>query len=246
MTQTGYARSIRRFAEVAAVAALLGGGIPWLAVVAANLLVASGVTPPQGTWQWVYWQHGIQCALALIAMAIIRRFVAADFGLRWPPGKSYIGPALLWGLGFGLAVDALAAIPLILSHAKPSLGYPLTPTNITGWLTFQGLFVGPTEEIPFRGLLIGYLATAVPGRMRILRVDLPQAGVIAAVIFMLGHWGYGSAPWWAALFQQVYALTLGLFYAFWFDRSRSVVAPIVAHNAADFIAVAAYMVWDLA
>jgi hypothetical protein len=40
-------------------------------------------------------------------------------------------------------------------------GFPLTPHNIWGWIFFEGVYVGPTEEIPFRALLVTYYAFAL-------------------------------------------------------------------------------------
>jgi len=38
-----------------------------------------------------------------------------------------------------------------------------------------------------------------------------------------------------ALGQQVYAIGFGLFCAYLFEKSGSILAPVVAHNSADFV-----------
>jgi membrane protease YdiL (CAAX protease family) len=62
------------------------------------------------------------------------------------------------------------------------------------------------------------------------------AGVIVAAIFAFAHIGsFLTRPSFAAAGQQVYAFALGILYAYWFEKSRSVVAPIVGHNVSDVV-----------
>jgi len=42
-----------------------------------------------------------------------------------------------------------------------------------------------------------------------------------------------TTPSFAAFGQQLYAFALGVLYAYWFEKSKSVVAPIVGHNVSD-------------
>ncbi|HSN20434.1 MAG TPA: hypothetical protein VLS49_07140 [Usitatibacter sp.] len=34
---------------------------------------------------------------------------------------------------------------------------------------------------------------------------------------------------------QIYAVALGILYAYWFEKSRSIAAPIVGHDVSDFV-----------
>jgi membrane protease YdiL (CAAX protease family) len=114
------------------------------------------------------------------------------------------------------------------------LGFPMTRTNVVGWLGFEGVYVGPTEEILFRSLLVGYLIAAMPGTLRVGRYSMSWAGVIVAAIFAFAHVASSiTRPSFAAIGQQIYAFALGVLYAYWFEKSRSVVAPIVGHNVSD-------------
>jgi membrane protease YdiL (CAAX protease family) len=135
--------------------------------------------------------------------------------------------------------------PQLLAHKAPELDYPLTARNIFGWLTFEGVYVGPTEEIPFRALLVTYLTkTMPPGRARLGSYEMNQAGVVVAVIFALAHAGsFLTSPWPLALGQQIYAFALGILYAYWLEKSGSVVAPIVGHNFGDGIAYVLLFLW---
>lgn len=190
---------------------------------------------PEMPWLAITYGHTAQLVYTLIAIAIFKMFVRADYGLHRPAGKSYVGAAILWGLFFGVLMTAVDYWPEILSHKPPAdQPYPLTPLNIGGWMFFEGIYVGPTEETLFRGLLVTFLMTTLPGRISFLRYEMSAAGVIVAFLFALAHFGnFFVHPFLMALGQQVYAFALGIFYAYWFEKSKSLLAPIVGHNIGD-------------
>jgi uncharacterized protein len=219
---------------------VLGLGIPYLAAFAAlfsSRYLHTPAPPPHGPLlPWLYAHHAYQLAIALAAIAIVKRLQPFDAGLRWPRKKTYILPAVLWGLFFGVLMTVVDHAPDLWARRVPDLGFPYTAPNVAGWLFFEGVYVGPTEEIPFRSLLVGYLLAAMPARLRVGRFEMGWAGVVVAAIFALAHAAnLASHPSWAGFGQQVYAFALGILYAYWFEKSASVVAPIVGHNVSDFV-----------
>jgi hypothetical protein len=153
------------------VVSALGFGLPYLSAYAALFSSKWFHTPsPHGPiLPWLYMQHGVGLLVALVAIAIMRRFVPADYGLHLPRGKSYVGAAILWGAFFGVLMTVVDYAPQLIAHTKPHLTYTLSSANVTGWLFFEGVYVGPTEEIPFRALLVTYLAATMPGTLRLGR-----------------------------------------------------------------------------
>lgn len=217
---------------------VLGLGLPYAAALAAFLASRWLGTPsPRGpTLPWLYSHHAFQLVFALVAIALLRRVRPFDPGLRWPPARTYIAPALLWGIFFGVLMTLVDHGPALFAMRAPHVDFPLTSANVAGWLFFEGVYVGPTEEIPFRSLLVGYLLATVPGRLRVGRFEMGWAGVIVAAIFALAHvQNFVRDPSWAAFGQQIYAFALGILYAYWFEKSRSVVAPIIGHNVSDVV-----------
>jgi hypothetical protein len=225
----------------------LGYGVPYLAGFAAFFSSKIFGTPsPHGpTLAWLYIQHGFQLLLALIVIAVLKFWLMpADYGLHWPRGKTYLWPAILWGGLFGVLMTLVDYAPQLLAHTKPNPGFPLTPGNIGGWLFFEGVYVGPTEEIPFRALLVTFLATTMPGKLHIGRFNMNWAGVIVALIFALLHANnFDTRHWPEALGQQFYAFALGILYAYWLEKSKSVVAPIVGHNVGDVVEYLLLFAW---
>ena len=137
--------------------------------------------------------------------------------------------------------------PQLIFGGKPDPGFEFTAPNALNWLFFEGVYVGPTEEIPFRALLVTYLAATMPGKLRLGRYEMNWAGVIVALIFALLHApNFSLRDWPLALGQQVYAFLLGVLYAYWLEKSRSVVAPIIGHNVSDgveYLIMYAWIAW---
>jgi CAAX protease family protein len=223
--------------------------VPYLAAYAAyycdKLFHTASPTGP--LLPWLYVQHGFQLLVALVCIAILKYWlVPADYGLHWPRGKTYIWPAILWGAFFGILMTVVDYAPQLIAHTKPDAGFPLTPANVIGWTFFESIYVGPTEEIPFRALLVTYLAATMPGKLRIGRFNMNWAGVIVAVIFALLHaTSFDTRNWALALGQQVYAFMLGVLYAYWLEKSKSVVAPIIGHNVSDGVEYLILFAWLL-
>ena len=62
------------------------------------------------------------------------------------------------------------------------------------------------------------------------------AGVIVALLFALLHApNFALRSWPIALGQQIYAFALGVLYAYWLEKSKSIVAPIIGHNVSDVV-----------
>lgn len=229
-----------------AVTALLGVGLPYLAAYTAYFASKYLHTPsPMGpTLPWLYIHHTIQLLFGLIAIAVVKYFVPADYGLHRPREKTYVRAAILWGVFFGVLMTLVDYAPHLMAGTKPDPGFAPTPANIGGWLFFEGVYVGPTEEIPFRALLVTYLAATMPGKLRIGRFDMNWAGIIVALIFALLHaTNFDLRGWPEALGQQIYAFALGVLYAYWLEKSKSIVAPIVGHNVGDVVEYIILFAW---
>jgi membrane protease YdiL (CAAX protease family) len=65
---------------------------------------------------------------------------------------------------------------------------------------------------------------------------------------MIAHIGFSLSP--AAVHhfsiaQQVQAMLLGLFYAYYFHRTRSLLAPVLVHNLFNFLLTSFGVIWAL-
>jgi membrane protease YdiL (CAAX protease family) len=222
--------------------------LPILATIGLGLLVVlpSGYVfvlltkhmPMQSTmatpWLALLANHAVMLVIALALIAWFSRGNFSEYGLEWPKHRHYVTSALLWGAAFGLLMTFVDYFPQILRHSAPPENLALTPRSITAWLFFEGIYVGPTEEIAFRGLLQTFLMQRTSGRVRLWKYDMHVGGVILALLFALAHLiSLWTENFWIALGQQIYAFALGILYAYWREKSGSLLAPIIGHNVSD-------------
>jgi uncharacterized protein len=212
-------------------AGLLMQGLLWLGQQPARWLYKLGDFSDERVWLYVQLAILFQCLLGLAGIAVMKRLLpAADAHLRWPPGRSYVGLAVLIGIAMGLIMLVADYWPQLIGGTAPDAPYSGGPVDAAGWLTAM-LTTGLAEETIFRGLLVGFLVVLVPGRIRAGRFGIPVAAVIVALLFGLAHWkSFQVDPFHMAMAQQLYAFTWGLIYVWLMERSRSLLAPIVAHG----------------
>lgn len=228
-----------------------------LALALAAVIMQVCLVPANEAARWVFHRGGeawsdhvglfifgaimLQGLVGLIGIAIMRRVLpAADAHLRWPPGRTYIGLAVVLGLGIGVVMLVADYWPQLLAGTVPQ-DYPVRPDLAAGWLLAM-ITAGLGEETIFRGLLVGMLVVLTPGRIRLGRFEIPIAGVFVALLFGLAHYqSFSHSPLHLAIAQQVYAFAWGVTYVWLMERSKSLVAPIVAHGVGNFVEVAAVM-----
>ena len=185
-------------------------------------------------WLGLYVNHAVMLAVALVLIAVLSRGRVSEYGLQWPKRKSYMLSAAAWGAFFGVLMTVVDYLPEIIRHRPPPDHLALTAASLAGWLGAEFIFAGPTEEIPFRGLMLTYLMHRTSGRVRLGKYDMHVAGVMLAIMFALAHMSsFWQGRFWMALGQQIYAFALGILYAYWREKSGSLLAPIIGHNFSD-------------
>ena len=188
------------------------------------------------TYPWIYlcFHHFMQMVVA-IALMLVTGAGLKHYGFELKSKNLYLIPAVIVGVLFGVIMTLVDHGPALITGNQIE-GYTLDATNVAGWLSFEWLLAGTSEEIFVRGLLMTYLMTKFSGHVRFIRWDVHVAGVIIAVLFALMHIGsFWSGNLIYAIGQQIYAFILGLCYAYFYEKSGSLVAPIVAHNLSNGI-----------
>jgi hypothetical protein len=100
-------------------------------------------------WLALLANHAVMLVIALALIARFSRRNFSEYGLKWPKQRQYVLSALFWGAAFGLLMTFVDYFPQILRHIPPPDNLALTPGSIGAWLFFQGIYVGPTEEIHY-------------------------------------------------------------------------------------------------
>lgn len=225
-------------------ALLMAAGIPFLSLVTVEFAKLLVKLPERPLMPWIAlcYGHAVQFGYALLAIYWLGRRRIEDFGLRRPvPNwKAYALPAVLWGLFFGALMALVDYCPQIVALKPPSdQPYPLTWFNILGWFFFTIVFAGPSNEVLFRGLLVTYLARRMPGRVSYRGYAMNGAGVVASFIYALSYSeSLLTKPFSVALGQMLYALAFGVIAAYWLEKSKSLLEPVIGANVSGVVETA--------
>jgi hypothetical protein len=196
-------------------------------------------------WTVLYFGHTGILLATLLGIALLGHGRFREFGFKAPADNRYVHTALFFGVLFGVVMTAADYTHNIIAHLPPE-NFVLSSTNLAGSLTFEGLYGGTVEEILFRGLLMTFLMQRMSGRLRLGRFDVHVAGVIVAVLFSLAHLGsFWTESFPVAASQQAYAFVFGVIYAYWYEKSGSLLPSIIGHNLGNLVEYlfAFLMVW---
>lgn len=215
-------------------------GVPKLAGVIANAFDYR-VVDPDGAFAWLFVHHIAQVAIFIAVIAGIRRPKPMDFKLGW--GNVTIGKrcVLQFTLYFSMYLVGSLAFG-ILTESFQLFAFPMTARNVIGYLSFQLLMSGPSEELIFRAFAITILGLVVKGRVFSGKVSL--ANLVAAVIFGLAHMSFSFAPLSVSFStpQIIYSIVLGLFYGDCYEKSGSVIYPMMMHSISNVLSVGATVI----
>ena len=128
------------------VVTLLALAPAYIGALVAALALGSAPLHTSPPLSWLYVQHALQLLIGLLLIALVKRWVPADYGLHWPRARTEFLPAVLWGALFGVIMTLVDYAPQLLARTHPDLGYPLTPGAVSGWMFFESVYVGPTED----------------------------------------------------------------------------------------------------
>lgn len=214
-------------------------GIPRLAnLIAGSLAVYFTALDPDNVFVFSFLHHIVQglAALALIVIAsLIFKRPLRQFGFnmnnwQWSlrtVGRFCVGWVVLYTLG------ALLMTP---SGMKPA--YPMNLRNAAGYSLFMLTMPGPSEETLFRALPYFILGFAWTGSVKVFKLRLSHIAIITAVLFTVAHIGFTYVPFGITYIQPMqlaFAMGLGLFYGYMYDKTGSLLGPVLAHAASDFL-----------
>jgi membrane protease YdiL (CAAX protease family) len=201
---------------------------------------------PNGVYIWASIHHLAQLLLTIALMLTFSRSLASGgFNLQnRNRSLQLFGRFFIYYTAFVVAGHAA----LFFLAPAPAFPHPLNARNVVGELGFKLFLSGTCEEPLFRGFVMTVLYRTMTGVFRVGRIEMPYAGALATVLFMLAHVGYTLAPLaitWISPTQLVQACALGLFYAYMFHQTRSLLGPVLVHNYFNFSLTALGMLWAL-
>ena len=210
-------------------------GAPILGRLGANLFDCSRLDP-DGSFLWISVHHIIQAIVILILIWISNKLFSINFNLGL--GNKEVGIKYLKRFMFFFMIYTVGAFgSMILMGGFQPFQYPLTGLNITGYLGFQLLLSGPSEELIFRAFAITIFALLITDKR--LNKHISYANLFAAIIFGLAHVYIRFSPFEVSytVFQVVYAMVLGYFYGDCYEKSKSVIYPMIMHSFTNMVMI---------
>jgi membrane protease YdiL (CAAX protease family) len=207
--------------------------VPKLGTFIANLFDYS-LIDPDNAFMWISIHHMVQALVVLIVIIIINKVFKIDFNLGF--GNKKIGVTYLKRFMLYFSIYTLVAflISFLLGNLQ-SFQYPLSPRNIGGYMSFQLFLSGPSEELIFRAFAITMFAILMTNR----RIDkrLTYANLFAAIIFGIAHIQISFNPFSISyILPQVFlAIGLGYFYGDCYEKSKSVIYPMLMHSFSNVL-----------
>jgi len=184
--------------------------------------------------------HIVQTLLALVLITILSKIYSIDFGFHLGDKKTGVKYVKIYTMAM-LAYISITSVITYFSNQIIQYHYPLTLTNILGSLGFQLFLTGPSEEILFRALpisIITYIISCEKG-IKIATLHISWATIISAVFFSLAHIKWTLIPFSVSFeyMQLLFSLVLGIMYGIVYQKSKSVVYPMIMHSLTNVTVV---------
>ena len=217
-------------------------------------LVASFFTydriDPYNLFAWVSVHHIVQMAIALVAIGFLVKVKNLDFGC----GLGDVKVGLEHTLNFSVFLFVYVLVFYIITFVFSGFfapNYPLNLSNVAGRLGFQLLLSGPSEEILFRALPITLLAYCLKSS-KFITINKKISGVssfdvtletfIVALLFAIAHIGWEINPFSIThlyVHQLILSFAFGIFYGVAYQKSKSVIYPMIMHSMSNVVIVGA-------
>ena len=182
-----------------------------------------------GDWNWSGKIYAILGSL--IFFYFFRKYFSQNIFLTLKQKKGSIKPNLI-----------ITLIVLIVGVLMGLFLFDSDTINIET-LGFQLTMPGFDEEIAFRGIMIGILATVLKDKLKFMKWSINPSIWVTGILFGLVHgfqlnnWNF-SMDWMSFSYTFLFGLILG-----WMTlKSRSVLIPIISHNASNFLVTIVTMI----
>lgn len=181
--------------------------------------------------------HAVQMVIALILIVMLSKLIKIDFYFALGDKRKGLRYVAVFSAAF-LVIAIALHILMSIYHQLPVYSYSLDRRNIIGILGFQLFLSGPSEEIVFRALPIPLLIYAFGGSISV-KGNITLEVILASVLFSCAHINWSICPLTvdADLFQIIYAFLLGSIQGVVYQKSRSILYPMLMHSCSNVFMV---------
>lgn len=200
-------------------------------------LTSYELVDPYNIYAMVSVHHFVQMIFTLVVIVVLNKLLKVNFNFNLGDRKTGMKYLTVYTGVFILAAFILHAL-MYINNRLPVYEFPLNKNNIAGTLGFQLLLSGPSEEILFRALPVTVL-TYVLGKSVKVKKHITLEVILASILFSIAHIKWSLEPFTvqADCFQLVYAFVLGTIQGVAYQKSRSILYPILMHSFSNVIMV---------
>jgi len=187
---------------------------------------------------WFYIHHIVQMVLAsgtiFLFVFLFNQKPLSKWGFNFNNHKWSVSTALKFAAGWLLITVVLNLLFTFDNH----ITYEKNLLNISTDLFFDFVVTPFSEEILFRGLIMGLLLIYLPSKLRTGKLTVSWAAIISTLLFSLAHIGIDYQNLTIDhidAMQLAFTTGLGLFYAIMREKSGSLLGPVIAHGFSDGI-----------
>lgn len=181
--------------------------------------------------------HAVQLLIAAVLILLLGKRLHLDFHFHLGDTKSGVKSLVIFMAAF-VVISSVQHALMALNNQLPAYGFPLDVRNIVGTLGFQVLLSGPTEEIVYRALPITLFSHAF-GRSVEIKGNCTLEVILSSVLFAFAHikWSVIPLSFEADYFQVIYAFVLGTIQGVVYQKSRSIIYPVLMHSFSNVMMV---------
>ncbi len=207
------------------------------------LLVHAGVVP-ETFHPWPDWSLVVIVSMILVGGIVIRimRATKEECGLVFRKDEPYLLHALIIGVAAAMVRYAASMASHMVSNPIMSyfqrFGHREAPIVVLGHSALSVVY-GIVQAFFLFGVMQAYLARKTSAHLRLGPWDIPVAGIVVVIITMIPDFSMlarqiiSGYPLIAAmtLVSAVCSGVVTLASSYWFERSRSLTAPMIAFAA---------------
>jgi membrane protease YdiL (CAAX protease family) len=181
--------------------------------------------------------HAVELIIAVSVILVLSKLLNLNFLFQLGDKNNGIKSLALFTAVFAVISVAQHTF-MVLNNQLPVYAFPLDGRNMIGTLGFQLLLSGPAEEVVFRALPIVLLIESF-GKSIKVKGSLTLEVILSSALFAFAHIRWSFTPFNLELnyFQIMYAFALGTIQGIVYQKSRSILYPILMHSFSNTLMV---------
>lgn len=180
--------------------------------------------------------HAVILVITLTAIIVLSKLLKIDFYFKLGYVKKGLKYLAVFTGAFAVISIAVHLFMLVFDQL-PKYDYPLDLRNVLGTLGFNLFLTGPAEETLYRALTITLLTSAF-GKSITVKGNMTLEVLLASLIFAFAHIKWSLDPLvFQVNFNVIYAFVLGCIQGIVYQRTRSILYPILMHSFSNVMMV---------